>query len=205
MFSSLRKSPPAASFRGVRQPTDDDESRKGFPLRARFLASLGMTILGGAVHEFPRLLLALVLSGALVPAALAGASQPTVKEICDAVICQCGCNQTVTECNHLQCTTRAEMTAMARREIAEGKDETAILQDFVQRYGVKVLAAPPTHGFNLAVWILPGIGLLVGLTLVVGIVRRWRRPPAAAPAGAPPLDPEVMAAVEKEMKQVTGS
>jgi cytochrome c-type biogenesis protein CcmH len=153
----------------------------------------------------PRMLLALVLCGAVMPAALAGASKPTVKEIGDAVICQCGCNQTVTECNHLECASRTEMTAMAQKEIAEGKNETAILQDFVLRYGVKVLASPPTQGFNLTVWILPGIGLLVGLTLVVGIVRRWRRPPAAAPVAAPPVDPEVMAAVEKEMKQVTGS
>ncbi len=152
----------------------------------------------------PRLLLPLLLSVVLAPATLAGASKPTVKQICDAVICQCGCNQTVTECNHLQCTTRAEMTAMARKEIAEGKTETQILQDFVQRYGVKVLASPPTQGFNLTAWILPGIGLLVGLGLVMGIVRRWRRP-AAAPAAAPPVDPEVMAAVEKEMKDLSGS
>lgn len=153
----------------------------------------------------PKFLLAVVLSGALVPAALAGASKPTLKEIGDAVICQCGCNQTVNECNHLECSTRAEMTALARKEIAEGKDETAILQDFVLRYGVRVLASPPTRGFNLAVWILPGIGLLAGLALVIGIVRRWRRPAAAVSEPAPTLDPEVMAAVEKEMKQVTGS
>jgi cytochrome c-type biogenesis protein CcmH/NrfF len=154
-----------------------------------------------------KLLLAMLMGAALVavPQRAHAASKPTVKEIGDAVICQCGCNQTVNECNHLQCATRAEMYAMARKEIAEGKDETQILQDFVHRYGVKVLASPPAQGFNLTAWVLPGIGLLIGLTLVIGIVRRWRKPPAVVPAAAPPLDPEVMAAVEKEMNEFTGS
>jgi cytochrome c-type biogenesis protein CcmH/NrfF len=45
------------------------------------------------------------------------------------------------------------------------------------RYGVQVLSTPPAHGFNLAVWILPSVGLLVGLGFVVVIVRRWKRKP----------------------------
>jgi cytochrome c-type biogenesis protein CcmH/NrfF len=66
-----------------------------------------------------------------------------------------------------------------------------------------VLAAPPAHGFNLTAWILPGVGLLIGLFLAIGIVRRWRRPAAqaAAPAGAPPVDENVLSAVEEEMKK----
>jgi cytochrome c-type biogenesis protein CcmH len=134
--------------------------------------------------------------------ALGAATQPTVKSLGDALICQCGCNQTVNECNHLECPSQAEMRAMAAKEIAAGKDETTILQDFVLRYGVKVLASPPTQGFNIAVWILPGIGLLTGLGLVVFIVRRWRMPsPETAPPSAP-VDPKVLAAIEEEMKKV---
>jgi cytochrome c-type biogenesis protein CcmH/NrfF len=69
------------------------------------------------------------------------------------------------------------------------------------RYGVQVLTAPPAHGFNLAVWILPGIGLLAGLGFVVVIVRRWKRQPATVPAPtSASLDPKVLSAVEEEMK-----
>ena len=95
------------------------------------------------------------------------------------------------------------MRALIQKEIAAGKDETTILQDMTLRYGVMVLAAPPAQGFNLTVWILPILGLMVGLGVVVLVVRHWRKSPADPP-GAPPSakDPKVMAAVEAEMKKV---
>jgi cytochrome c-type biogenesis protein CcmH len=143
----------------------------------------------------------------LVSAAASVASKkPTVKSLGDELICQCGCNQTVNECNHLECPSRAEMRAMAAKEIAEGKGETAILQDFVLKYGVKVLASPPTQGFEVTVWILPGIGLLAGLGLTFFMVRRWHRPsPEAAGAAPTPIDPKVLEAMEEEMKKVAHS
>jgi cytochrome c-type biogenesis protein CcmH len=146
---------------------------------------------------------AFVMSALLIAVVAFGAStRPTVKSLGDALICQCGCNQTVNECNHLECPSRAEMRAMAAKEIAEGKDETTILQDFVLRYGVKVLASPPTRGINITVWILPGIGLLAGLGLVVFIVRRWRMQPVEPAPASAPVDPKVLAAIEEEMKKV---
>lgn len=149
---------------------------------------------------------ALLFSALLVSVAgLAASTKPTVKSLGDALICQCGCNQTVNECNHLECPARTEMRAMASQEIAAGKDETAILQDFVLKYGVKVLASPPTQGFNLTVWILPGVGLLVGLGLVVLVVRHWRKPPAGPGPPPAPIDPKVLAAMEEEMKKVAHS
>jgi len=134
-----------------------------------------------------------------------GATKPTVKSMGDAVMCQCGCAQTVTACNHYECATRAEMNALSDKEIKAGKDETTILQDFVKQYGVQVLASPPASGFNMTVWVLPGIGLMVGLLVVVMIVRRWRRPPPESslpPLG--PIDPKIIEAMEEEMKKVAG-
>ncbi len=79
-----------------------------------------------------------------------------------------------------------------------------ILQDFVQKYGVKVLAAPPPKGFNLTAWILPGVGLLFGLIIAVDVTRRWRKPVAAEADAKAQIDPHLLAAVEDEMKKTAG-
>ena len=97
------------------------------------------------------------------------------------------------------------MNALTTSEIAEGKDETTILQDFVKKYGVQVLASPPATGFNLAVWIFPGVGLISGLALVIIFVRKWRKPaPKSSDASDAPIDPKVIAAIEEEMRKVAG-
>jgi len=130
-------------------------------------------------------------------------SQTTAKAIEGSVICQCGCNMTVSGCNHEGCGSKAEMEAMAEKEVASGKDSAAILQDFVLKYGTKVLAEPPATGFNLTVWVLPILLGVTGLGLVVLLVRRWRRVPVpVAPAEPPPVDPEILAELEEEMKRL---
>jgi cytochrome c-type biogenesis protein CcmH len=151
--------------------------------------------------------IALILTAALLAVITGGlaSEKPTVKSIGEGVICQCGCNFPVNTCNHEQCSSRDEMKAFAERDIAAGKDSTAILQDFVLRYGTKVLATPPASGFNLSVWVLPGVGLIAGLAVVLVLVRRWRR---AAPSSdqlterrEAEIDPRILATVEREMKE----
>ena len=127
--------------------------------------------------------------------------KPTVESIGNEVQSTCGCVAPLNQCPHVDCAEKAEIQAFIKKEIAEGKAETAILQDLSLRYGVQVLSTPPAHGFNLTVWILPGAGLLVGLIVVVILVRRWRRKPALEPTPSPgSSDPKVLAAVEEEMK-----
>jgi len=153
-----------------------------------------------------QVILALLLWGGLWFAAplmlrAANAGKPTLESLGNEVQCSCGCVAPLNQCPHLDCAQKAEMQAFVKKEIADGKSETAILQDLSLRYGVQVLTAPPAKGFDLAVWILPGVGLLVGLGIVVVIVRRWKRKPAApaAPAGTS-LDPKILTAMEEEMK-----
>ncbi len=61
----------------------------------------------------------------------------------------------------------------------------------VAQYGPSVLAKPPAKGFNLAVYLLPPVAVLIGVAIVGFALARWRRSkrseePAAAltPLGA---------------------
>ena len=131
------------------------------------------------------------------------ARKPTLESLGDQVMCLCGCAATLNHCSHRDCAMVAAIRPIIEKEIAEGKDETAILQDLAIRYGVQVLAAPPVKGFSLTAWVLPGVGLLAGLSFVVIMVRRLRRPlPVAAAHPARLLDPKLLAAVEEEMKEL---
>jgi cytochrome c-type biogenesis protein CcmH/NrfF len=126
---------------------------------------------------------------------------PTLDAIGNEVQCTCGCNAPLNGCPHLDCAEKAQMQALIKKEIAEGKDETAILQDLSLRYGLQVLSTPPARGFNLSIWILPSIGLLLGLGFVVVLARRWKRKPALVPvASNAPVDPKLLSAMEAEMK-----
>ena len=145
-----------------------------------------------------------VLAASLLAASVArgdSRGKPTLENIGNEVQCPCGCVAPLNQCPMLDCAEKAEMRNFIKKEIADGKDETAILQDISIRYGVQALTAPPARGFNLAVWILPGIGLMAGLGIVVVIVRRWKHKPALAPAQTSvPIDPKVLNALEEEMK-----
>lgn len=150
----------------------------------------------------------LMMSALAARSARAKDSKPTLKSVGDQVYCVCGgCVAMLNHCPHLpsECSTRAQMEGLIQKGIAQGKNETAIIQDLVLRYGVQVQATPPARGFNLTVWILPGIGLAAGLLIVLVITRRWRRrssrpqkPPAAR------VDPKLVAAVEQEIKKMVG-
>jgi cytochrome c-type biogenesis protein CcmH/NrfF len=221
-LSGLRKNSCSMSLRGA---TGDQESHQYSLSRARFLAEftqspftsfravrkwrangLEMTRLQNVFwHRAKELLKILVLGLALTSVAMAARSPAQIEQdIGNEVYCLCGCVTTLNHCPHENCPVKAEMHKIISTDLAEGKTEPAILQDLVNRYGEKVLAAPPPHGFNLAAWILPGLGLLLGLLVAIAIVRRWLRPAFEAAASASPVDDNVRAAVEEEMKKFVG-
>jgi cytochrome c-type biogenesis protein CcmH len=113
------------------------------------------------------------------------------------MICGCGCNQILLECNHVGCPLsegmRNELTAALKR----GQSDGQILDAFVEKYGPTILAAPTMSGFNLTAWITPFAVLLAAFASAVLVVRSWKKRPlralssAAAPQDTAPYLEEV--------------
>ena len=106
------------------------------------------------------------------------------RQIGGKFMCMCSCNQVLTQCNHVGCTTSTAMLKQIDAAVSRGDSEDAITQAFVQQFGTQVYAEPPHSGFSVVAWSMPVVYLAVGLALVVFIISRWRKRPApvAAPA-----------------------
>lgn len=101
------------------------------------------------------------------------------------LMCACGCNQILLECNHVGCSYSDRMRAELMTAVDRGDNDDLTLQSFVQKYGPTVLAAPTKTGFNRVAWIAPYLALVLGIALVSLIVRAWRSRPLVVPADLP--------------------
>jgi cytochrome c-type biogenesis protein CcmH len=81
-----------------------------------------------------------------------------------------------------------EMRGLIREQLRQGKTPAQVLDYFSQRYGEWILLAPPKHGFNLVIWVLPFVLLPVGAVTVYLGARRWVRSSQATVV--PPRPPE---------------
>lgn len=129
-----------------------------------------------------RLMLFALAVFALVGPALAqipGQSE-RAKRLGKRLMCMCGCNQVLGECNHVGCSVSTAMLQKLDERIARNESDDLILQSFVQEYGQKVLSHPPSSGFGLSAWVMPFAALLVGGVVCWVFLRRWRTRPAAA-------------------------
>ena len=139
---------------------------------------------------------ALVVAGiASLPLLVTAQQSDRAKQVGGKFMCMCGCNQVLTQCNHVGCTTSTSMLKYLDQAIAHGDSEQSITQAFVQEFGTKVYAEPPKSGFSLVAWSLPSIFLLIGTVLVIFVISRWRKRPPAEPLAAssgPRVTPELL-------------
>jgi cytochrome c-type biogenesis protein CcmH len=104
-----------------------------------------------------------------------------------------------------------DMRQLVREQLAAGKSEAEIKEYFVARYGEWVLLNPTAEGFNLVVWLLPGVLLVGGAVVVWAAVRKWTTgerergragegalPPSGSPA-LPSADDEYVRRVREEV------
>jgi cytochrome c-type biogenesis protein CcmH len=97
------------------------------------------------------------------------------------LMCSCGCNQVLLECNHVGCPASDGMRNELMAGIKGSGDNNAVLQTFVDKYGPTILAAPTMVGFNRVAWITPYAVFIIGIGLAIFVVRNWKLRPASVP------------------------
>src|ERR1700733_6468827 len=98
-----------------------------------------------------------------------GAGDPATSfdQIGHQLMCICGCNQILLECNHVGCPDSDGMRNELMAAVTRGDSDSLVEQAFVQKYGPTVLAAPTTRGFDRAAYIMPFAALILGFGLIV--------------------------------------
>ncbi len=140
----------------------------------------------------------------LVAASSLQASDDRAETLGQGLICMCSCNQLLSGCEMINCSSAPPMRKELRQYIADGKSDKAILATFSEKYGPKVLSAPKTDNwFYLSAWVMPFAALAAGALAVIYAMKRLRASSAPAeptPAAGPsPFEREI----EEELKKFT--
>ena len=132
------------------------------------------------------------------------ASDDRAETLGQGLICMCGCNQLLSGCEMINCSSAPPMRKELRGYIAGGKSDKAILTSFSDKYGPKVLSVPKTDNwFDLSAWLMPFAVLAAGALAVVYAMKKLRTTSVAveppSPAGPSPYEREI----EEELKKFT--
>ena len=156
--------------------------------------------MGRPMKRLLTLLLAAAALLALPAAALAQCPKTTLGDVEDEVMCpQCGIP--------LELATEAPQAQAERRfieqQVAACKSKEEIKDQLVAQFGPGVLALPEDDGFNLAVYLVPILALLLATGGVALAASRWRRarPAVPGPTGPERVDPEDAERLDADMKK----
>ena len=100
------------------------------------------------------------------------------------------------------CPTQAcaDWRELIRTQLSQGKSKQEILDYFADQYGDRVLAEPPRRGFDLIVWVLPIMAVIVGAVFFGRYLRGLQTPAGSPPIPTPPVN-DYVARIEAELKQ----
>ena len=104
----------------------------------------------------------------------AGDPAARFSEVGHQLMCVCGCNQILLECNHVGCPASDGMRNELMASLTRGDSDSPVEQVFVQKYGPTVLAVPTTRGFDRVAYITPLAALIVGVSLMLLVFRAWK-------------------------------
>jgi len=132
-------------------------------------------------------LVLLALLALLALASPATAQQRTsLPDIEDEVMCvECGTVLSVSSSPVAQ-----QERDFIRRQVEAGKTKEQIKAALVAEYGEAVLAEPEREGFNLALWLVPIVLVLLAAAGIGVAIRRWRGSERHEDELPPPLSAE---------------
>lgn len=73
-----------------------------------------------------------------------------------------------------------QMRAVVKDQLRAGRTPDEVKAYFISKYGEWILLEPKPHGFNILVYAMPVLLVIVGLCVIFLAVRKWTRP--AGPA-----------------------
>jgi cytochrome c-type biogenesis protein CcmH/NrfF len=145
------------------------------------IAQLG-SFLRASKRPLQALLLAVLILAAAGGVASDSANGARFERLDHRIMCGCGCNQLLGECNHFGCPASPDMRTQLMASIQRGDEDTTIFHAFEAQYGPTVLAAPMFTRFNHVAWVMPPLVLLLGIGLVLIVVRKWKLRTVAMPS-----------------------
>jgi cytochrome c-type biogenesis protein CcmH/NrfF len=140
----------------------------------------------GLMDKRSRLWLLSALCLGLISWLAAGDDSARIERLGHQMMCVCGCNQLLLECNHVGCRYSDQMRAELSAAVDHGTSDSEIVERFIEKYGTTVLAAPTKTGFNRLAWLMPYVALAAGIAGVILTVGAWRARARRVPAFSTP-------------------
>jgi cytochrome c-type biogenesis protein CcmH len=123
--------------------------------------------------------------------------------------CACPCKLDVFTCRttDFQCGISPAMHSDVVRLVEGGYSADEIVAAFTTVYGERVLMAPVKEGFNIAGYVVPFLTLGIGGTMLVALLRRWKREtevmaPAVVSPSVLPIGGASPAATDDELRRL---
>lgn len=152
-----------------------------------------------------RALIALAAGVALLLEAGPPAAQPPARHVDEQDVYEIAARLRCVVCQNLSVADSpsemaAQMREVVRERLRAGDSREAIIAYFVDKYGEWILLSPRPRGFTLLVWVVPPLGLALGLGLIAAAVRRWARRRPGAPSGIPAVEPAMRERIRRELE-----
>src|SRR5579864_3724022 len=136
------------------------------------------------MRRFKSSLLVSLLAAAALGQTISEKPSADVRRVGARLQCQCGCKDSVSTCNMLECSFSKPAKERIAKMQAAGNSDTQIVQAFIRDYGQKIYLAPPS-AFG---WIVPYASIGAGLAVIWAFLKKYRKPKLMTELGPMEID-----------------